>query len=201
MKLRTVLAACAAFAAANGPAMAENRSEYTKLDLDNGCVAISEYEAGGSWSCEGYKGYGILFSEGDLRQSVFYGYVGEWYAEGAFESFGGFNNVSGTIEWRLDGDTPVAAIQRWFIDNPEETGEQTDETRGQVLVVAKVAQPGVGDGCVVGYVDARENTQANELARQIADEMAPGFRCRVDQPEYHGEQGLLAGEPMRTFGP
>ncbi len=174
-------------------------SVYTELDLDGACRPFELYELGGSFTCPGYAGYGVLFSEGDLRQSVFYGFVGEWFAEGAFESFSSFNNVSGTIEWRLRGGVPYAAIMRWFISSG---GASADETKqGQVLVVSKVAQPGIGDGCVVGYVDALENAEANVLAREVADTHAADFMCRIEDPVFYGEEGLAAGFPVRTFGP
>ncbi len=112
------------FAQTGGP-KGEIESVYTKLDLDGDCKAYEAYEMGASFTCPGYAGYGVLFSEGDLRQSVFYGFVGEWFGEGAFESFSGFNHVSGTIEWRLQGGIPFAAIMRWFISTGE--GDGTDE--------------------------------------------------------------------------
>ena len=92
---------------------------------------------------------------------------------------------------------PYAAIMRWFISS----GEGDGSSEGQVLVVSKVAQPGIGDGCVVGYVDALENAGANEMARDIADELARDFMCRIEEPVFHGEEGLAAGFPIRTFGP
>lgn len=172
-------------------------SVYSKLDLDGSCKPYELYEQGGSFTCPGYAGYGVLFTEGDLRQSVFYGFVGEWFQEGAFESFSGFNYASGTIEWRLQGGVPYAAIMRWFISS----GEGDGSSEGQALVVSKVAQPGIGDGCVVGYVDALENKNANEMARDIADELARDFMCRIEDPVFHGNEGLAAGFPVRTFGP
>lgn len=175
----------------------EIESVYSKLDLEGECKPYESYEQGGSFACPGYAGYGVLFAEGDLRQSVFYGFVGEWFAEGAFESFSGFNYASGTIEWRLKGGVPYAAIMRWFISSSD--GDGTNE--GQVLVVSKVAQPGIGDGCVVGYVDALENADANVMAREIADELASDFMCRIEEPVFHGNEGLAAGFPIRTFGP
>src|SRR5262245_13396472 len=39
-----------------------------------------------------------------------------------------------------------------------------------------------GGTCQVGYVDARANPDANELARKIADEHARDFHCGKDQP-------------------
>ena len=35
--------------------------------------------------------------------------------------------------------------------------------------------------CHVGYVDARANPDANELARKIADENARTFKCGKDK--------------------
>jgi hypothetical protein len=64
-----------------------------------------------------------------------------------------------------------------------------------------VGQPGYGDACVVGYVDARKNGDANELARSVADMFAESFVCRVNGPMFHGDRGPLADEPVRTFGP
>lgn len=175
----------------------EIESVYTNLELDSACKPYELYEQGGSFTCPGYAGYGVLFTEGDLRQSVFYGFVGEWFAEGAFESFSGFNYVSGTIEWRLQGGVPYAAIMRWFISS----GAGDGSNDGQVLVVSKVAQPGIGDGCVVGYVDALENDNANIMAREIADDLGRDFMCRIEEPVFHGNEGLAAGFPVRTFGP
>lgn len=175
----------------------EFKSAYTKIDDLEGCVTITQYEVGADLSCAGYKGYGILLSDIDARNSVFYGYVGEWYAEGAYESFESFNSINDTVEWRLKDDVPFAVVQRWFIEAA--SGEEAD--RGQVLVVSRVAQAGDGNGCVVGYVDALENENANELAREIADTMAVDFRCRIDEPMFHGEEGVAAGFPVRSFGP
>jgi hypothetical protein len=186
-----------------GPATADGPvgSTYTKLDLDTGCEQISSNEVGGSFRCAGHDGYPVHFAEGDLRQSVFFGHVGDWHAERAWESFGQFNYVNDTIEWRLKDGVPFAAILRWFIENPNpDTGSPDEAHRGQVLVVSRVAQPADGNGCVVGYVDALANGDANTLARQVADTLAEGFACRADEPRYHGNRGPLGGDPTRVFG-
>lgn len=41
---------------------------------------------------------------------------------------------------------------------------------------------GEGNVCQVGYVDARANLDADELARRIADENARTFQCGKDKP-------------------
>jgi hypothetical protein len=45
---------------------------------------------------------------------------------------------------------------------------------------------GRGDVCHAGYVDARANADANELARRMADKTARSFRCGVDKPAVAG---------------
>ncbi|MCI5075529.1 hypothetical protein [Oricola sp.] len=204
MQFRNVLAAGLIATMFTGVAQAADgviSSSYTKLDIQAGCVQISSYEAGASYSCDGLSGYGILFSEGDLRQSVFFGHVGPWYADGGWQSFGPFNYVNDTVEWRLSDGVPYATILRWFIetDNPA-TGSPDDAHRGEVLVVSKVGQPGVADACAVGYVDARVNPDANALAREIADTMAETFACGFDTAVYHGARGPLAGDPVSALG-
>ncbi len=200
---RVVLALLCAVAMSASPARAaEITSAYTDFPADIVCAQLSAYEAGASFSCPGYMGYGVVFSEGDLRQSIFYGYVGSWYAEGAWESFGPFNSAGTKIEWRLHDGVPKATILRWIIENSNpQTGEIDPARRGEILVVSRVAQPGEGEACVIGYVDARANTNANDLARDLADTQFESFRCRVDEPVYHGEQGPFAEPPVRSFGP
>lgn len=183
-----------------GPAHADGAvtSAYSRLDIDKGCSRTSSGEAGASFVCEGFAGYPIHFAEGDLRESVFFGHVGSWH-EDAWESFTGFNSVNDTVEWRLRDGVPFAAILRWFIEHPDpDTGDFDAARRRQVLVVSRVAQPEDGDGCVVGYVDALANGDANSLAREVADRLAEDFTCREDEPRFHGERGpgIL---PTRTF--
>jgi hypothetical protein len=53
-----------------------------------------------------------------------------------------------------------------------------------VLVVTRLGPGGV---CHVGYVDARANPNANELAQQLADEKARSFKCGADKPIVTGK--------------
>ncbi len=176
-------------------ARAEPASVYTKFDLGKACATIATDPMGGTWQCPGHAGYAVVFSEGDLRQSVFYGHLGSWYAAGAWASFSGFNHVGDTIEWRIPvpGGPPTAAIQRWFIDR-----SAIDEAEAQVLVISRVGQPGEGEACVAGYVDALANKDANVIARRVADDIAPGFACRKAEPQWHG--ATSANMPMPFSG-
>ncbi len=172
-------------------------SVYTSPNLDTECTVVETNEVGGTWKCTGIKEYPVWFSEGDGRQSIFIGHVGDWYQKGAWESFGQFNHYGGTIEWVLESGAPVAAITRFFVQNSEDPPSKDE---GQVLVISKVGQPGAGEACVVGYVDARANTEPNALARKVAADFVKSFVCRWDEPVYHGIKGPTAGEPQRSFG-
>jgi len=173
-------------------------SAFTDLELDK-CktlVAPDPDEPGGdfaSMSCPGLGDYKVLFKEGDLRQSVHYGFLKQSIVDKAFESFGPFNHMNPKIEWRIGaGGKPIAAIQRFFVGD--------ENSQGQILVISKVGQPGEEDGCPVGYVDALASKDANNLARAVADGLAVHFRCGVDTPDYHGAKGDKAAEPMIFHG-
>jgi hypothetical protein len=192
-KLRCFLSA----ALISAPALA-NDSVYTDVSRDK-CRLLREWEGASSQSlCPGIGDYPVHFIESDIRQGFFFGHVRQSYLENGFESFGPFNHAETTVEWRLDDSRkPIAAILRWIIENPDpQTDRSTKAFQGQVLVISKVAQKEDGDGCVVGYVDALANADANTLARRIADERAASFRCGTDQASYHGNRGDKAGEPM-----
>ena len=199
MRLTTLLLSVS-LAASMAVAARANESVYTDRDLD-ACKTISEEEEGGSVDllCSGYKDFTVYFKEGDLRQSIAYGPVSDASIAQAFETFGPFNHTGAKIEWRLGaGGTPVATIVRWFVADPETTGE-ADARYGQVLVVSTVATKDNPTSCVAGYVDALENKDANTLARAVADDEAAGFACGVNEPQWHGKRGKLAGEPSRTL--
>jgi len=172
----------------------EVTSVYTRLDYDRGCQTLSQTEEGGSilLRCEGFQGYPVYYSEGDLRVTMKYGFVSDDSAL-AWESFSPWNSVNTTLEWRLDNGKPYATILRWFIDNVNpNTGSADEASRGQVLVVSTVARDGVSDSCMVGLVDARSNPKANEIARNVADNVAKSFQCGRDSVRYYGKQGPYA---------
>ena len=181
-------------------AASANSSAYTKLDLDH-CTSISDEPDGGIMKCAGYKDYPAYFAEGDLRQSMRYGPAADDLIKESFESFSNFNSVGKTIEWRLDGSgRPVAAIQRWFTDGIDpKTGESSHENGGQVLVISRVAQKDDGLSCVVGYVDALANPDANDLARKVADDTAHDFACGYAEPMWEGTKGPKVSEPTRSL--
>lgn len=169
---------------------AEIRSEYTDVDLEKGCSmfdAPAEDEPGGfaNLACNGWRGYPVLIYQGDLRESVVYGFPPS--GNPAWESFAPFNATGPKIEWRIrkDGDKefPFATIHRWHVSNPEDPDKKVE-----VLVVEKVGQIDDDQACAVGLVMATGNPGANEQARRIADEKALTFVCGVDERTIVGDR-------------
>lgn len=188
------------FAAALAASAAKaNESAYSERNLD-ACKTLSQEDEGPSVTleCAGYKDLAVYFKEGDLRQSQAYGPISKAWLDEAFESFGPFNHTNAKIEWRIAAGKPVATIVRWFVSDPETTSD-TDTRYGQVLVVSTIATAENPTSCVVGYIDALENKDANTLARKVADEEAHDFACGLNEPQWHGLRGKLAGEPVRRL--
>ena len=141
----------------------------------------------GHWTCEGYGGIAVWIAGGDQRVYVSFGPHAQ-NEPAASQTLSPFNSAGGTIEWRIergrDGNArPFATILRW---NTSTLDENANQIRGQVLVITRLAP---GSVCHIGYVDARENPNANELAREIADKYARSFRCAIDEPISRGQVG------------
>jgi hypothetical protein len=197
-------------ALAGASSLSAAESVYTDFPFDNPkCKSLlpdsgeEEPEGGGvSMVCPGYKGFDVYYKEGDARVTVHYGHLGDDLIANAWESFGAFNSVGEKIEWRLDAKgVPFAAIHRYRLANfNPDTGMADEALKGEVLVVSRVGRPDDKLGCFVGLVDARENKDANELARKVADNLAPGFQCGKDIPQYHGIRGPNAGDPSISLG-
>jgi len=163
-------------------------SAYSKLDWQGGCRIVEKAPADeGNWVrliCSGYGNAPVLVDEGDDRVSLDYGAVA---GPGQWESFGAFNRVNETIEWRLDGGRPFATIHRWFVDDGN--GDER-----QVLVVSTVSEAGE-PSCMAGFVDANANPSANLIARGLADMGARNFRCGIDRPSWVGTTSARTPRP------
>ena len=175
--MKPVLAATLLTLALATPAHAAFNSAYTELDL-NECLVLEADDFGASWSCPGYKGYPLMVTEGDLRFSLIYGF-GARMADG--QTLPPFNRLGEKLEWRLSNDLgrwmPIATIVRYHTADPE-----TGEDKGQVLVVTQLVE---GNSCHIAYIDALANADANELAREAADESGD-FDCATDEVEIIG---------------
>jgi len=183
-----VFAALAAIGLAT-PSFAQTPVErvYTPLDLKKCRHTKGKVEEDyGSWRCAGHMGIAIYVTAGDQRSYISFGpnAAGERAAK---ETLASFNSEGKTIEWRIEnaGGKPhaFATILRW---NTTTLDDDSNQVRGQVLVVTRLGPGGV---CHVGYVDGRANPNANELARQIADDRARTFKCGKDKPVIMGAKG------------
>lgn len=166
--------------ALSAPAAAQQfDSAYTDLNLDD-CTVIAADDFGASWSCPGYKGIPVYVAEGDLRFFVSFGF-GAPDEVAAVQTPPPFNTLGPKVEWRLGnasgGWKPFATILRYF------TSLGDGEKESQVLVVTQLVE---GATCHIAYVDATANADANELAREAADELAGDFDC-ADAPEVIGD--------------
>jgi hypothetical protein len=183
--MRSIAFAAACLVALAVPARAGITSAYTDFDTDEICTTFSASgkDEAGDWAdlvCDGWRGYPVFLYYADARESLFYGFPPAGDLAPTWESFDAFNSSGPKIEWRLDdssgSNVPFATIHRRFVSDPEDDAKKTE-----VLVVSKVGQPGLRDGCVVGYVAATGNPRANEQAREIADG-AGSFACGSDSP-------------------
>jgi hypothetical protein len=199
------LALAAMLAAPVGALAAESVYTDTRLDkcedLMKDPTQIEQDMGIASYKCAGYKDYPFWFDEEDVRQSTYFGHLSDDIRKAAGETFAAFNHVGDKIEWRLDDKgVPRATILRYFMEHQNPKTTQLDRAfYGQILVVSRVGQPDDMTGCVTGYVDALENSNANELARKLADEQAPRFRCGQEKPVFHGKVGSKISEPVYNF--
>ena len=138
--------------------------------------------------CPGKSGLVVLISEDDLRETVSVGpnHVAAAKEPAAETWFAPFNSTANTVEWRAADGRPFAIIQRWLIadnNDPDKTGNPTSKP---MLAVTRLPP---GPVCHVAYIDGQANRNANELARQAADEFARDFKCGKDEVKVVGEKG------------
>ncbi len=152
-------------------------SAYTDINLDE-CLLLGADDFRAEWACPGYRGFPLYIAESDLRFYVSYGF-GAPNEKSANQTLPVFNYINDVIEWRLmqtNGNfIPFATILRWFPDIYDENGIAK---KGNILVVTKLEQ---NNTCHIAYIDAKIIPNANELAREIADNKAENFNCEIDE--------------------
>ena len=158
------------------------KSIYTKIDLKK-CQQIKKPDGQifeGAWRCAGYAGYDVFISAADSREMAAFGQSDKNNCSGT-KTFNGFNTTGSTIEWRMMGPKPIAAIQRWTVSI-----DAADSSKHVTwLVVNKLVG---GTSCQIHYV-AGSFPKANEAARKAADQKAEGFNCEKDKPTYDSAIG------------
>jgi hypothetical protein len=141
--------------------------------------------------CRGKATLVVLVDKGDLRETVSVGHNRDEAAKepAAQTSFGPFNAALPAIEWRIAGGNPFAIIQRWRIADNVHQNINGDPDAKPLLVVSRLPPGAV---CPVAYIDAVANPNADELARQAADEIARDFKCGTDKVKILGAGGRAA---------
>ena len=195
-----VPAAAALFAAAFGlisPANAQTFSSSYTSTAPKDCRTIGKPENGGTTQvCPGKSGLVVVISEDDLRQTVS---VGPDRAAASKEPaaeawFAPFNSTANTVEWRAVDGKPFAIIQRWLIADNNDLDKAGSPTSKPMLAVTRLPP---GPVCHVAYIDGQANRNANELARQAADEFARDFKCGKDEVKVVGEKGAAVSLAKR----
>ncbi len=187
-----ILATPALFAAALGPispAGAQTFSSSYTSTAEKDCRTVGKPRDGGATQvCPGKSGLVVVISEDDLRQTVS---VGPTQAAAAKEPaaqtwFAPFNSTGNTIEWRAADGKPFAIIQRWLIADNDDVDKSGTPASKPMLAVTRLPP---GPVCHVAYIDGQANRNANEVARQAADEFARDFKCGKDEVKVVGEKG------------
>jgi hypothetical protein len=133
----------------------------------------------------------MVVPEDDLRMTISVGrnLKAAEQEPAASQTFGPFNQVIDTLEWRsLKGGAPFATIQRWMLSDSENEQPNGRPTQVGLLVVTRLTP---GPVCHVAYVDVKANADPNVLARQAADEKARDFDCK--------SKPLVIGERARAI--
>jgi hypothetical protein len=195
-------AALALLAAASGlisPASAQTFSSSYTSTAPKDCRSIGkprDPDGGTTQVCPGKPGLVVVISEDDLRQTVS---VGPNRAAASKEpaaeaGFAPFNSTAPTVEWRAVDGKPFAIIQRWLIADNNDLDKAGTPTSKPMLAVTRLPP---GPVCHVAYIDGQANRNANELARQAADEFARDFKCGKDEVRVVGEKGAAVSLAKR----
>lgn len=150
------------------------------------CEITAETDTNIDFRCPGVFGVDVWFSIGDARWTVSF-HQDEPTGLVLNQSFNRSHHPDLQIEWRFDGNRPMAAIQVWrFYD-----GDDLDEG---TYVVTKIAGDEV---CHMGLIDVAENLDALAMARRHADSFANSFSCQND-PQWLGVPPSVTGHSHHT---
>jgi hypothetical protein len=159
--------------------------KFDALKIDGSEYAISRV-------CPGRGGYKVYIDEEDLRETLTVGMTMRQAGKepAASDRFGAFNGYDDRIEWRSGSDgKPYAVIAGWsFADN----GNSDTTGRPESIRMLVVMRLPPGPVCKIAYVDRAANSDADELARKAADDIARNFKCGTDAIQFVGKRGAGA---------
>ena len=179
------------------PAGAQTFSSSYTSTAEKDCRTVGKPRDGGATQlCPGKSGLVVVVSEDDLRQTVSVGPTGAAAAKepAAQTWFAPFNSTGNAIEWRAADGKPFALIQRWLIADNDDVDKSGTPASKPMLAVTRLPP---GPVCHVAYIDGQANRNANELARQAADEFARDFKCGKDEVKVIGEKGAAVSLAKR----
>ena len=190
--LRMTLAAALVATAVGSQATAQGAfgSSYSSIKATNcwGIQGEKQVDDNTTRVCRGKVDLVVLVNEGAARETISGGRdkTAAGNEPAAAEGFGPPGSAIRTIEWRMAGSEPFAIIQRWQLADKGETGTDGGPATRPMLVVTRLPP---GPVCHVAYVDVAANANAEQLARQAADELARNFKCGADQVKVIGASG------------
>lgn len=192
-------------AAASAPAFAQtNDSVYVRWSED--CTELDGEAAGYTdeaslVDCSGYDGWTVhtLSEYPEDRTAVAYSsrdIEGQWRE--APPNVGIVHTLGDVMEWRVDGSGRAFAtiLRSIFTDHCPGYG-------GQYLTVTALRSDGELGGCHVAYVEAEQQPNPNQIARDVADYLAPDWECGVDAPivfDLDSEMDVMAVVAQRRPG-
>ena len=165
-------------------------SEYTRTDEGN-CTTLEEEMDNGYYSyavCPGYDGWVLHVDGGEHGQRSTFRIdavpIPENLRPSVFNypfSRGNFGSFYSVIEWRTrgEGGPAHAAIHRYNSTMPGEDGSSWREV--STLTVSALRAAAAGGTCMVAHIEASTLNHANEIARDVADRIAPTFNCGTDR--------------------
>lgn len=165
-------------AAPAAPSFAQGHdSAYVRV-FDN-CTSREAKDEPLSFSdCAGYGGWTVHILAGEHGAAVAYSERGketQWTENPPRVAV--FQDLGQVMEWRLDGAGEAFATIYRSVFTGFEPGEG-----GQYLTVSALRPTGELGACHVAYVEASVQPHANQIARDAADYLAPGWQCGVDEP-------------------
>ena len=154
-----------------------NDSAYVRV-FDNCTAYQAEDEPVHFSDCAGFAGWTVHIVAGEHGAAVAYSRRGKEAQWGENPPRAGvFQDLGQVMEWRLDASgAPFATIYRSIF-----TGFEPGDG-GQYLTVSALRPDGEVGACHVAYVEAAQQANANQIAREAADYLAPGWQCGVDEP-------------------
>jgi len=125
-------------------------------------------------ACDGVAGWQWFAEAGEHGETSRFSDRNDPATGGQYGGYlGNFGEFHSVIEWRVVDGSPYATIQR-YISATFETG---DAVRQETLIVTALRASGSPTSCHVGLVDATAVSGANEIARDMADRLAPDHDC------------------------